>query len=79
MTEERQWPERVWWSDMLIDALSIIAIVVVGLLYGWGAAVLIGVVLLLLGLWWTFGPFWTREQRSRIRRRATQRSDDRQN
>ncbi|TDL38574.1 hypothetical protein [Kocuria rosea] len=78
MTEERQWPERAWWSDVLTDALSILVIVVVGLLYGWGAAVLVGVVVVPLGLWWKLGPFWTREQRSRIRRRTQQRAGNRQ-
>lgn len=77
MTEERQWPKRAWWSDVLIDALSIFVIVVVGLLYGWGAAVLVGVVVVSLGLWWKLGPFPTREQRARIRRWAQQRAGDR--
>ncbi|MEX5307594.1 hypothetical protein RF644_17755 [Kocuria sp. CPCC 205258] len=63
---------------MLIDALSIFVIVVVGLLYGWGMAVLVGVVVVSLGLWWKLGRFWTRDQRSRIRWRAQQRAGDRQ-
>lgn len=68
MTESEDWPERAWWSDVL----SVFVIVVVGLLHGWGVAVLVGVVVLPLGLWWKLGPFWTREQRSQIRRRAQQ-------
>ncbi|MEX5259227.1 hypothetical protein [Kocuria sp. CPCC 205263] len=63
---------------MLIDAVSIFVTVVVGLPYGWGAAVLVGVVVVSLGLWWKLGPFWTRQQRSRIRRRAQQHAGDRQ-
>lgn len=63
---------------MLTDALSIFVIVVVGLLYGWGAAVLVGMVVVPFGLWWKLGPFWTRGQRSRIRRRVQQRAGDRQ-
>ncbi|WP_424348380.1 hypothetical protein [Kocuria sp. CH-021] len=78
MTEERQWPQRAWWTAVLTDTLSIFVIVVVGLLYGWGAAVLVGVVIVPLGLWWGLRPFWSREQRSRIRRRAQQRAGDRQ-
>ncbi|GAA1749909.1 hypothetical protein GCM10009767_06040 [Kocuria aegyptia] len=63
---------------MLIDVLSTFVIVIVGLLYGWDVAALLGVVVLPLGVWWKLGPFWTREQRLRIRRRAQQRAGDRQ-
>lgn len=78
MTGQRQWPERAWWSDVLIDVLSVFVMVVVGLLHGWGVAVPVGVVVVAVGLWWRLGPFWTREQRVQIRRRAQHRADDRQ-
>jgi Flp pilus assembly protein TadB len=75
VTGARDWPERAWWSVAVVDALVIFVTVVVGLLYGWGVAVPLGVVLILLGLWWQLGPFWSPEQRARIRRRAQQRAD----
>ena len=77
MTEERARPERAWWSDVLIDVLSVFVIVVVGLVYGWGVSVLVGVVVVPLGVRWKLGPFWTRQQRVQIRRRAQQRATDR--
>ncbi|WP_344119695.1 hypothetical protein [Kocuria aegyptia] len=78
MTEKLSRLERTWWSAVLIDVLSTFVIVIVGLLYGWDVAALLGVVVLPLGVWWKLGPFWTREQRLRIRRRAQQRAGDRQ-
>lgn len=77
MTESEDLPERAWWSDVLIDVLSVF-VIVVGPFHGWGVAVLVGVVVIPLGLWWKLGSFWTREQRSQIRRRAQQRAGDRQ-
>ncbi|MFF0904329.1 UNVERIFIED_CONTAM: hypothetical protein RF653_11695 [Kocuria sp. CPCC 205316] len=74
MTRSEDWPQRAWWSDVL----SVFVIVVVGLIYGWGVAVLVGVVVVPSGLWWELGPFWTREQRARIHRRAQHRSRGRQ-
>ncbi|MFI7481889.1 hypothetical protein ACH9EU_05670 [Kocuria sp. M1R5S2] len=78
MSGEREWPERAWWSVVLVDMLSIFVIVVVWLTCGWGVAAFIGVVATALGLWWQVGPFWTRDQRERIRRQARQRIDRQQ-
>ncbi|MGQ1798087.1 hypothetical protein ACT4S5_13255 [Kocuria oceani] len=78
MRDSRDWPERAWWSVALVDALVIFVTVLVGLLHGWDVAVPLGVLLIVLGLWWQLGPFWTRDQRVLIRRRAQLRDDGRQ-
>lgn len=75
MTASGGWPEGAWWSGVLVNALVVFVSVLVGLLYGWGVAVPLGVALMVLGLRWQFGPFWTRQQRTLIRRRAQQHAD----
>ncbi|GAA1747163.1 hypothetical protein [Kocuria aegyptia] len=72
MTVPDDRPEGAWWSGALVNALVVFVTVVVGLLYGWGVSVPLGVALFFLRLRWQLGPFWTREQRSQIRRRAQQ-------
>lgn len=72
----RGWPERAWWSVLLLQAVTIFLILTVQRYFGWVAAIIFGVFVVAFELWWQIGPFWTKEQRLQIRRRALERINE---
>jgi hypothetical protein len=76
MTTNQDWPQRARWSVLLVQVVAIFILLVVLRHFGLGAAILFGFVVVVFEVWWQVGPFWTKEHRLQIRRRALERIDE---
>lgn len=76
MTTKHDWPQRAWWSVLLVQVVAIFILLLVLRHFGLGAAILFGLVVVVFEVWWQVGPFWTKGHRMQIRRRALERIDE---
>ncbi|MCJ8503301.1 hypothetical protein MRU69_00280 [Kocuria flava] len=76
MPAPQDWPQRAWWSVLLLQTVSIFFILMVLRHFGLAAAIIFGAVVVVFEIWWQLGPFWTKAQRLQIRRRALERIDE---
>lgn len=76
MTTKQDWPQRAWWSVLLVQVVAIFILLLLLRHFGLSAAILFGLVVVVFEVWWQVGPFWTKEHRSQIRRRALEPIDE---
>lgn len=76
MPANRDWPERAWWSVLLLQVVAIFILLLVLRQFGLVAAIAFGLVVVIFEVWWQIGPFWTKEQRVQIKRRSMARINE---
>lgn len=61
---------------LLVQVVTIFILLLVLRHFGLGAAIVFGSVAVVYEVWWQVCPFWTKDHRLQIRRRALERIDE---